>query len=54
MTPLGYHTPVSWFWYEFSKDVPGVTTPEQFAGEVVVVPLTAGRPLICRGDKEYL
>lgn len=40
--------------YEFALDVPGVTTPEQFAGEVVVVPQTAGRPLICRGEKELV
>lgn len=35
--------------FEFSSDLPGVTTPEQYAGQLIVHPEGAGRPLITAG-----
>ena len=44
---------IDWLGFDWSVDVPGITTPEQSAAPVIMVANTAGRPLVGTGDLEY-
>ena len=39
----------TWLCFEFSSDLPGLTTPDQFVGPLMLLPDSAGRPLVARG-----